>query len=207
MISAGSISDTDHMSSLLIIDLGGVLFDIDFEKTRQAMMQLEGYNGTPIAFGVEQQDEIFVAYDRGDVTTSEFRHALRHRYGFTADDSAIDRAWCAILERGLFPFAVDEVRRLQMTYAAEPGSRTVILSNISELHYLDCQLRCQPVFQLVDQVYLSYVIRRRKPDPQAFFHVCEDQGFDPADAVLVDDSSSNCAAAGSLGIRPVHVVR
>lgn len=207
MISAGCTSGIDPMPSLLIIDLGGVLFDIDFEKTRTAMMKLDGYNGTPISFGVEQQDDVFVAYDRGDVSTPEFRSALRDRYGFTCTDEAIDRAWCAILERGLFPFAQDEVRRLKSTYASSPGSTTVILSNISELHILDCEERCRPVFEMVDRVYLSYVIRRRKPDPAAFLHVIEAEGFAPSQAILVDDSRSNCDSAATLGLRIEHQVR
>ncbi|MFM8772014.1 MAG: HAD-IA family hydrolase [Candidatus Kapaibacterium sp.] len=207
MISAGCISGIDVIPSLLIIDLGGVLFDIDFEKTRTAMMQLEGYNGAPISFGVEQQDDVFVAYDRGDISTAEFRLALRGRYGFSCSDMDIDRAWCAILERGLFPFAQDEVRRLKATYAAAPGSTTVILSNISELHYLDCEERCRPVFEMVDRVYLSYAIRRRKPDPVAFLHVIEAEGFAPSQAILVDDSRANCDSAATLGLRIEHLIR
>lgn len=195
------------MGSLLIIDLGGVLFDIDFERTRTAMMQLAGYNGKPITFGVEQQDGIFVAYDRGDVSTAEFRSELRRLYGFTADDPSIDRAWCAILDRGLFPFAVDELTKLTSTYAATPGSRVVILSNISELHHHNCAERCRPVFDLVERVYLSYVIRRRKPDPEAFLYVCRQEGFAPSDTVLVDDSSANCVSARELGMTVVHVQR
>jgi len=195
------------MASLLIIDLGGVLFDIDFEKTRSALMQLEGYNGKPLTFGVEEQQEVFVEYDRGTISTAQFRMALRELYGFTCSDDDIDRAWCAILERGLFPFAPDEVMRLRATYAAEAKSAVVILSNISELHYLDARERCAPVFDMVDRVYLSYEIGKRKPDPEAFLHVLNAEGFAPSQTILIDDSASNCASATSLGIMAVHTVR
>jgi putative hydrolase of the HAD superfamily len=195
------------MPTLLIIDLGGVLFDIDFERTRRSMMALQGYNGLPITFGVEQQDGLFVAYDRGDLSTAEFRTELRSMFGFTCDDAAIDQAWCAILEKGLYANAADEVRRLRTQHAAQEGSTAVILSNISELHYLDCLERCRPVFELVDNVYLSYVMRKRKPDAEAFLHVMDEEGFEPSSTVLVDDSEANCAAAAALGIHVVHVKR
>ncbi len=195
------------MASLLIIDLGGVLFDIDFEKTRSALMQLEGYNGKPLTFGIEEQQEIFVEYDQGTITTPEFRAALREIYGFTCSDVDIDRAWCAILERGLFSNATDEVVRLRAAYANEPGSAVVILSNISELHYLDARERCAPVFSLVDRVYLSYAIGKRKPDPGAFRHVICAEGYTPSQTTLVDDSLANCTAAESLGMHVVHIVR
>ena len=187
--------------SLVILDLGGVLYDIDFERTRRAMLDLPGYNGAPIEFGVESQSDVFIAYDRGDISTSEFRGALRGLYGFTCSNDEIDRAWCAILERGLFADATERVRGFERHYNA---SRTVILSNISELHYLDCAERCKPVFGLVDHVYLSYSIRLRKPDPQAFLHVCAKEGFQPESTILIDDSLANCQAAASLGIRSIR---
>ena len=195
------------MASVLIIDLGGVLFDIDFEKTRSALMQLEGYNGKPLTFGVEEQQEVFVEYDRGAITTAQFRSVLRELYGFTCSDAEIDRAWCAILERGLFSNATDEVARLRAAYADEPGSAVVILSNISELHYLDARVRCAPVFSLVDRVYLSYAIGKRKPDPEAFRHVISAEGYTPSQTTLVDDSLGNCTAAKSLGMHVVHIIR
>jgi FMN phosphatase YigB (HAD superfamily) len=187
--------------SLLILDLGGVLFDIEFEQTRQALLALPGYNGAPITFGVEQQSDVFVAYDRGDITTAEFRASLRAMYGFSCSDLELDRAWCAILDRGLFQDALDRIERFKIQFNA---SRTVILSNISELHHLDSAQRCAPVFAAVDNVYLSYVIRLRKPDPRAFIHVCDSEGFGPADTILVDDSSLNCFAAAELGIHTLQ---
>lgn len=187
--------------SLLVLDLGGVLFDIEFERTRQALLALPGYNGASIDFGVELQSDIFVAYDRGDISTAEFRAGLRSLYGFTCDDNTLDRAWCAILDKGLYGDAIERVQRFKSTYSAE---RTVILSNISELHHLDSAERCKPVFELVDTVYLSYVIRLRKPDPKAFQHVCEAEGYRPDHTVLIDDSTSNCRAAEQLGIAVLH---
>lgn len=187
--------------SLLILDLGGVLFNIEFERTRNALLSLPGYNGIPIDFGVEQQSDVFVAYDRGDMTTSEFRTSLRSLYGFTCSDSELDRAWCAILDKGLFSDATERVERFKTMFRAE---RTVILSNISELHHLDSVDRCKPVFEMVDAVYLSYMMRLRKPDPRAFQHACTSEGYPPERTVLIDDSISNCRAAESLGMSVLH---
>lgn len=183
--------------SLLILDLGGVLFNIDFERTRDAFRQLPGYNGEPIQFGVEQQSDVFVSYDRGDITTAEFRSNLRALYGFTCSDFDIDRAWCAILDKGLFPDATERVDTFKSMFKP---TRTVILSNISELHHLDSAERCKPVFSMVDAVYMSYQIRLRKPDPSAFLYVCENEGFLPTETFLVDDSIANCESASDIGV-------
>lgn len=191
--------------SLTILDLGGVLFNIDFQRTRNAMMSLEGYNGRDIMFGVEDQDPVFVAYDRGDLSTTEFRDRLRGLYGFTCSDVALDRAWCAILDNGLFPHAEAAVAHVRVTRASGINDRLVIFSNISELHYLDARDRCARVFDAVDRVYLSFVERVRKPDPAAFLHVCDAERVTPGDTLLIDDSGANCASASALGMRVIHV--
>lgn len=191
--------------ALTILDLGGVLFDIDFHRTRRAMMSLSGYSGRDIMFGVEDQDPVFVAYDRGDMSTPEFRERLRELYGFTCSDKDLDRAWCAILDNGLFTHAEATVAHIRRTRASSPSDRLVIFSNISELHYLDARERCAPVFNAVDHVYLSFVERVRKPDPAAFLHICAAEGADPVDTLLIDDSRANCVSASALGIQVVHV--
>jgi putative hydrolase of the HAD superfamily len=192
--------------ALTILDLGGVLFNIDFQRTRHAMMALEGYNGRELMFGVEDQDPVFVAYDRGDISTVEFRARLRELYGFTGTDALIDRAWCAILDDGLFPHAEAAVAHIRHTRVRSSDDRLVIFSNISELHYLDARDRCAPVFDAVDHVYLSYVERVRKPDPAAFLHICTVERVDPTDTLLIDDSRANCASANALGMKTIHVV-
>ncbi len=204
-MSVGSTSGTDVPPTLTILDLGGVLFNIDFERTRTAFRTLAGYNGAPILFGVEDQDPLFVAYDRGDVSTPQFRSALRERYGFTCTDAEIDGAWNAILDAGLFTFAPDLVRAIRASFCKGASDRLVIFSNISELHYLDALDRCQPVFSMVDRVYLSYEERVRKPDAAAFMHVCTREGFSPEHTRLIDDSGANCASAQALGMDVIRV--
>ncbi len=191
--------------ALTILDLGGVLFNIDFHRTRRAMMSLDGYNGRDIMFGIEDQDPIFVAYDRGDLSTPAFRERLRDLYGFTCSDQELDRAWCAILDNGLFPHAQGAVAHIRATRASGRSDRLVIFSNISELHYLDACDRCEPVFSAVDHVYLSYVERVRKPDPAAFLHICAAEGANPSDTLLIDDSRANCLSASALGMQVIHV--
>ncbi|HLP29333.1 MAG TPA: HAD family phosphatase [Candidatus Didemnitutus sp.] len=193
------------MPTLTILDLGGVLFNINFARTRRALQELTGYNGRNLAFGVETQSDVFVDYDRGALSTAEFRARLRTMYGYTCTDAEIDRAWCSILDDGLFPFASDIVRSIRLRHAPRPNDRLVIFSNISELHYLDAKDRCKPVFSLVDEVYLSYILGLRKPDPQSFLTICETEGIQPSNTLLIDDSVANCTSASSLGISTILV--
>lgn len=185
---------------LAMVDVGNVLYRIDFERTRFALQQLAGYNGREIRFGVDEQDQLFIAADRGDVSPDEFRKGLRHQFGFTVSDDELDSAWCAILIEP-FGHAYRIESDLQKAY---PDVRMVLVSNISELHHR----RVHDFFirgWRTDQIYLSYQMRHRKPDPDSFLHVCAAEGVAPHHCILFDDSAANCRSARSLGIRTVRV--
>lgn len=182
---------------LIICDFGGVLYNIDFARTRLAMAALPGYNGSPIHFGVDVQDDLFVQYDRGDVSTDEFRAGLREKFGFTANDDDIDAAWCALL---LAPYpSAQEIGRTLRTHA-----RAVLFSNISELHKEKCMPESEAILTEFDELYFSYVIHRRKPALEAFTYVCDTEGVLASRTMLIDDSSANIAAAASLGMQTWH---
>jgi len=195
---------------LLLVDYGNVLYDIDFQLTIDAFKDLPGYNGVDIQFGVDDQDEIFFAVDRGELTNDAFRQGLRDRFGFTCSDAELDEAWCAILKRP-FPHAPQVIDELRARY---PDTPLVLLSNISELHLAHVQ---QQTLQgalgtwdmtpgtTFDALYFSCRTHARKPDPEAFLSICRDYGVAPEECILFDDSAANCAAARALGMRTVRV--
>jgi putative hydrolase of the HAD superfamily len=202
---------------LVIVDFGNVLYSIDFARTVQAFEALAGYNGEPIRFGVDDQDELFFRIDRGELTKEAFRAELRSRFGFTCSDDEIDRAWCAILISP-FPFIDKVISDIRGRFV---GARVVMLSNISELH-LEQAMRTTPElfegvervldggslatrYSLLDDYYFSCRIGLRKPSAEVFLYVCEREGVRPEDCVLFDDSAANCEAAMKLGMRVVRV--
>lgn len=197
---------------LIVLDFGNVLYAIDFTRTVRAFEALDGYNGAPIRFGVDDQDELFFRIDRGELSTVEFRTALRSQFGFTCTDDEIDRAWCAILIAP-FPFIDKVISDVRGRFV---GARVVMLSNISELH-LEQALHTTPElfdglesvvgggslatrYSLLDDYFFSCRIGHRKPSAEAFLYVCEREGVAPNDCVLFDDSAANCAAAMALGM-------
>jgi putative hydrolase of the HAD superfamily len=185
---------------LVIFDLGGVLYNIDFERTRTALAALPGYNGEAIAFGVDVQDDAFVRVDRGEISDEAFYRQLRQRFGFTCSDADIESAWCAIL---IGPFA-DAVEWIASVRAQRP---VVLLSNISYPHLRHALPHMQPILEHVEHAFYSCEIGLRKPDPHAFLHVTSTMGVIPTRTLLIDDSSANCAAATELGMRVWQVTR
>jgi putative hydrolase of the HAD superfamily len=184
---------------LTILDFGGVLYNIEFERTRRALMQLPGYNGAPVSFGVDVQSDVFVDFDKGLRSTEAFRAELRALWGFTCTDAELDAAWCAIL-LGQYPHAQAAVQ-----YHREHGP-VALLSNISVLHFEHCLPECEELLASFDACFYSFAMHLRKPDPAAFLHVCDAMGYDPAETILYDDSAANCAAAAALGMQKVRVL-
>lgn len=183
---------------LVICDLGGVLYDIDFQRTIEAMTLLDGYNGQPITFGVNNQDELFVAIDRGDISEEMFVTELRKKFGFLASSSDIIKAWCAIL-LGPFPETPSIVDSLVQYH------RTVLLSNISEPHLAVAEPECRDFLSRMSATYFSCRLRQRKPDASAFLAVTSAEGIDPQSTVLLDDSRANILAAVDLGIHCIWI--
>jgi 2-haloacid dehalogenase/putative hydrolase of the HAD superfamily len=72
------------------------------------------------------------------------------------------------------------------------------LSNISH-ETLEMTLGLSPAFSRLDGVIASGVEKVMKPDPAIFRLACERYGFSPGEALFVDDSAKNIAAAEALG--------
>ena len=187
-----------NSADLIVCDFGGVLYHIDFERTRAALKALPGYNGAQIDFGVDKQDELFVRYDKGDISTHDFYHALRAKFGFVADDAAMNAAWCALLIES-YDFA------REAALAFKSVAPTVMLSNINSAHIGKILPECTHFLPEFAALYFSCRMHKRKPDAEAFQYVCEQNGVNPERAVLIDDSQANCDAAAWMGMQTVRI--
>jgi len=58
--------------------------------------------------------------------------------------------------------------------------------------------------QFFDKVVLSGSVHAAKPDPKIYLVACRQLDIEPHEAVMVDDSNDNCAAARKLGMTAVR---
>ena len=197
---------------VLIFDLGGVVIDLFVDRTFAAMAAL----GVPADMLTERgclMNSMMMQFDRGDITADEMfgyiksflPAAVREKAG-AGLDSEIQRVWNLML--GDIP--ADKLQRLAALRSA--GYRVVMLSNTNSGHWP----RIEQLFieaggklpsECFDALYLSYLMRRRKPEPGIFLTLLENEGVDAADCLFFDDSAENCAAARALGIDAVLVER
>ena len=184
----------------IIFDYGNVIFSIDFALTQQAFADLGISNATEF-FGHRKQDNIFNAFEKGEITADEFRAKIREKAGnLNLTDEQIDNAWNKML-LGIAKGNNDLLTRLKSKY------RTFLLSNINAIHYdyvmdyLKREYGFEGNDHLFEKVYYSHFIGKRKPDAEIFEHILTDSNLKPEETLFIDDSPQHLETASKLGIR------
>lgn len=181
----------------LIIDFGGVLIDLDRQRCIENFKRL-GLPDVEVVLDIYHQQDFFQKYEKGLITSAEFRDVIREKIGKPVTDAQIDDAWNSFLVS--IPAAkLDLLLNLRKDYVV------YLLSNTNEIHW---QWSCQHAFpyktfrveNYFEHIYLSYEMNMAKPDAEIFQKVLDDTGIIPAETLFIDDSTANCRAAEALGI-------
>lgn len=181
----------------LIIDLGGVLIDLDRQRCIENFRKL-GLPDVEVVLDIYHQQDFFQKYEKGLITSAEFRDVLREKIGKPVTDAQIDDAWNSFLV-GIPAAKLDLLLNLRKDYVV------YLLSNTNEIHW---QWSCRNAFpyktfrveDYFEHIYLSFEMNMAKPDAEIFQKVLDDTGIIPAETLFIDDSVANCRAAEALGI-------
>lgn len=185
----------------IILDLGGVLLDIDYQRTEDAFVQL-GIQDFARHYTQAAQNDLFSDFETGKIGEQQFLGRLNEWIPGGAKEEAIIAAWNAMLLD--FP-----LRRLQILQQLQFHYDIVLLSNTNSIHERAfnqilrerCGFNSLAVF--VDKIFYSHHIGMRKPDVATFEYVLHYTGFDPARTLFVDDSRQHIAGAQSAGVQTI----
>ncbi len=182
----------------IIFDLGGVILNIDYDLSVQAFRKL-GLDNFQEHFSQAQQKHLFDEYEKGLITSNEFRSELLKHFDGSVSIADIDNAWNALL--------LDLPKeRLDVLLSAKNNHRTFLLSNTNEIHidefnrYLKREFDLNNLKSFFEKAYLSYEIGMRKPDLEIFQFVLDQNGLLPEETLFIDDSKQHIDAAQTLGI-------
>ena len=98
-------------------------------------------------------------------------------------------------------------KRIELLRQLHANYKLFLLSNTNEIHVNKIHEDLKtfhnlPSFQtLFDQVYYSYDVGLRKPDPAIFEMVLNENELDPAETLFIDDTQMHIDAAAKLGIQ------
>lgn len=188
----------------IIFDLGGVIIDIYVPKTIEALAILA--NQTPEWVETKiTQAQIFKLYEIGQLDDQAFRVLLQKTLAIDKiDEERLDKAWNSLLLA--LPLArVNLLQRLKTQY------RTFLLSNTNPIHIKEVEnilYKSSGVVHLKDlfeKIYLSYAIKKTKPDPAIYQYVLEQNKLLAHETLFVDDNLDNIQAAANLNIKTLHI--
>ncbi len=178
----------------LLFDLGGVLYDIDIQRTVEAYTRLQRPGAESIDYGKSSQHEAFSLLDRGEIDIDGFASFLRDTYQLEATLDQIKEIWLELLI-GVFPGRAEDLAKLALRY------RIALLSNTSRFHHDHYRAACEPMFRQMDHLFFSFNLALRKPDPAIYHTSLQLTGWQPQYTLFVDDSKANIEAAAALGIQ------
>ncbi|MFM8911762.1 MAG: HAD family hydrolase [Flammeovirgaceae bacterium] len=186
----------------IIFDLGGVLLNLDVNRTYQ---QLATLGGVTVEAMRQQAGSVafFAEYEKGKISSADFRAELRRHLNTDVTDAKLDEAWNAML----LDFPAEKLMLLQ---SLGNTHRTFLLSNTNEIHLQSFTgtLRQMGVPQFdvfFERAYYSHLLGLRKPDHAIFEQVLKAERLLPGETLFIDDTHANVEAARELGIIAVHL--
>ena len=185
----------------IIFDLGGVLFDINYQNIIDEFKAL-GLGDFDAKYTQLKQDHLFDLLETGDISASEFRNRIRSIAKTDLKDDQINNAWNSILI-GFPKKNIDLLKKLKENY------RIFLLSNTNEIHeaaykgMLVNQYGSQVLENLFERIYLSHHVHLRKPDPEIFQLVIEENNLNPEETLFIDDSPQHIEGAKKAGLQAI----
>ena len=186
----------------LVIDLGAVIYDIDYQKTIDALSNLFGEDLYTF-FSKKAQWEKVDLFEEGKITADEFCSFLKEHFNKPeVSNSDIKDAWNALLI-GFREETVAFLEELSQT------KDLYLYSNTNEFHYNELSARAGEDFmdrfhKCFKTVYLSHTFGRRKPHASSFLALLEAEGLHPKDGLFIDDTLHHVKGAEEAGLDTYH---
>lgn len=192
----------DSSVKAILFDLGGVLINIDYQRTRVSFEKI-GIENFDELFSQAQQDHLFDDYETGKISSFHFINCILDLLPKGSNANQVVSAWNAMILD--FP-----LQRLQLLEKTSKNHPIYLLSNANDLHMekVRRELKKNSEKELEDffkTVFLSQSIGLRKPTKEVFIYVSEQMGFQPNEILFIDDSLQHIESAKILGFQTIHL--
>ena len=188
------------MVRAIVFDLGGVLIDLDADRSIRAFREILGYERITELLDLCHQKGIYGAMEAGEITADEFRAEVlkESRPGCVPAD--VDRAMAGLLV-GMDPAKVALLHSLAEKYPLYGLSNNNEISVVL-MHriYEEAGLDWKRVFR---KEFLSCRMKMLKPSREIFEAAAAEIGLPPEEILFVDDSQRNVDGARAAGWQAV----
>jgi multiple antibiotic resistance protein len=183
----------------VVLDIGNVIFDIDFSRMARAFRSLGGRVGsTEGIINLAINSELYSKFERDEITPRIYRESLCGLLGVgELATEKFSRIFSDIFT--LKPETVELIKQ-----AKKSGAKIFFLSDTNRFHMDYLRAHYPQVFSLADHVFTSYELKARKGDGPRVFRLLGDKlrrdyGMKPKDVVFFDDLKWNIEAAHKAG--------
>jgi FMN phosphatase YigB (HAD superfamily) len=183
----------------IIFDLGGVLLNINYQKTADAFEQL-GFHDFNNMYTQYTADEIFSKLETGNISNEDFYNSLLAKAAKPIRVEDLQTAWNAML-LDFRTESLAKLRQLKQEY------RIFLLSNTNDIHWQAFQTIFtestgeHSLDHYFHKAYYSHQVGLRKPNADIYEFVAADAGMVIAETIFIDDSYNNIEAASALGFQ------
>jgi glucose-1-phosphatase len=181
----------------VLLDLGGVVLEIDWSKVVSALELANGPH-EPFILNSLVSWEVYLRYERDEITTEEFKFELGHKLGRSIPDHLFLRAWTDLIVGPIegVPELLQKLPNRSQCYA---------LSNSNRAHRDYLEDRNPDLLRSFQEIFWSFDLKSRKPDRAIFLKVCRKIELPPQQILFIDDSAPNVEAARKLGFQAHQV--
>jgi putative hydrolase of the HAD superfamily len=184
----------------VLFDLGGVIIDVDYQKTIDAFTGLGVENASDL-YNQFDQNKLFDAFETGEVSSDYFIDQLYALVHHSINKEQIIDAWNAMI--GEFP-----IEKLDLIQKISSKVPCYMLSNTNEIHlkkamnalkktsYSDLEL-------LFKECYFSHLIGKRKPEVDTFSWVLGQMEIEANQTLFIDDSPQHIEGAHRAGMQTI----
>lgn len=183
----------------IIFDLGGVLLNIDYNKTKLSFEEL-GFNDFNNMYTQYSADMLFSDLETGKISNEKFYDYLVKKAGGKIDQQQINRAWNAML-LDFRQESLEFLEQLSQKYTL------YLLSNTNAIHLaafnviFTRETGKESLNTYFTKAYYSNQIGLRKPNTDVFDFVLQDAGIKSEESLFIDDSFNNIETAKKMGFK------
>lgn len=177
------------MKKAALIDIGNVIFLLDFESSLSRLVPPELADPVGrIQSLLEKKDEL----ESGAMSDGDFIAWASRKIRFSGTSAEFTQAWNDI-------FTLNQAMATTLRDLKSRGIKLILLSNTNQLHIDHLTETYPALFELFDGAVFSHLVGFNKPDPRIYQHAITEFGLEPADTLYIDDLPENISTGLQLG--------
>lgn len=184
----------------ILFDLGGVLFDIDIQRSETCFRKLLG-DDFNLNFYKTGMADVFKNHEKGIINGNQFVATIDSWSDHRLESTAVVDAWNALL------IGIPK-HRFELLDQLKEKFNLYLLSNTNDIH-LEWIAKDHKKRWGIDNFdkrffiksYYSNQLKMRKPDIKIYEYVCQDAGIIPAETIFIDDNAANIEGAKKAGLQ------